>query len=100
EGLPVEADTAVEDNCGIATMEPLTDSDTAGAHTGPGSLGEPGTESLENLQENPQDTDPLGLTPDEVPFPHPDAIVAEDSDGNPVTAQRVNTIDQMSQGQK
>ena len=100
EGLPVEADTAVDGNCGIATLEPITDSDPAGAHADHAPLWETGAESRENLQGNPQDTDPLGLAPDEVPFPHPDAIVAEDEHGNPVTAQRVKSIDQMSQGQK
>ncbi|NWN87778.1 MAG: HNH endonuclease [Micrococcaceae bacterium] len=93
--------TAVDGNCGIATLEPITDSDTAGAHTDPESLRETGTDSQESLPTRLEDTAPLGLTPDsEPPLPNPDAIVAEDEHGNPITAQRVNAIDQMSNGQK
>ncbi|NWN87630.1 MAG: HNH endonuclease [Micrococcaceae bacterium] len=101
EALPVEADTAVNGNCGIATLEPITDSDTADVHTDPESFGKTGTDSQESLPTRLEDTAPLGLTPDsEPPLPNPDAIVAEDEHGNPITAQRVNAIDQMSNGQK
>ena len=85
----------------ISTFETTNVSDTAGVQTDPESFGKTGTDSGESLPTHQQDMAPLRFSShNEPPLPDPDAIVAEDSDGNPVTAQRVNSIDQMSQGQK
>ncbi|GAA2026966.1 hypothetical protein GCM10009720_03310 [Yaniella flava] len=95
-----EQQTTAADNPADSTLEATTDSDPGDAPADCAPLWETGTASHDGNPIHQPDMAPLGLTPDEVPFPHPDAIVAEDSDGNPVTAQRVKSIDQMSNGQK
>ena len=113
-----EHDAVVEDGTGADTPADSSTPEVAAVDSTSGGaeakhdntlVGVPTAQSVDNpnasldgtVMDGQQDAAALSFLHDhESPFPHPDTIVAEDSDGNPVTAQRVNSIDQMSQGQK
>ncbi|NWN87585.1 MAG: HNH endonuclease [Micrococcaceae bacterium] len=77
-----EQQTTAADNSADSTLEATTDSTADAPPAGP--LG----------------TAPTIFHSEDGPFPDPNVVVAEDEQGNPVTAQHLHTIDQMSNGQK